>query len=195
MDCAHSPEVRQLDMSDAIAYSCNSYTAEVSLRLKAQELAEALRRAGMDSATGLVKDEEVGRIGRPRTPDELQLMALGLRGIEVTPLELLEAYRKLAMRRGKQGDGARQEIYQGLEHAVSYGTAHAANVDGMRVAGKTGTATMAPGSITHGLFVGYAPAERPEVAIVVYLGHSRGLDAAAVAQPVLAEYWRLKRKP
>jgi cell division protein FtsI/penicillin-binding protein 2 len=195
IDCSHAADVRQLDTDDAIAYSCNSFVAEVSLRLKANELAETLRQAGLDSPTGLSKDEAIGRVRRALTQEQLQLMALGLRGVEVTPLELLEAYRKLAIQRVEHCDGAIREIYQGLEHAVSYGTAHAAYIEGMSVAGKTGTATTAQGSGTHGIFVGYAPAEHPEIAIVVYLDNSRGLDAAAVGQPVLAEYWRLKKKP
>jgi cell division protein FtsI/penicillin-binding protein 2 len=195
IDCSHSNLVTQLNAEDAIAYSCNSYVAEVSLRLQPQELVEALRQAGLDSPTGLTKNEAIGRIERTHTQEEIQLMALGLRGIEVTPLELLMAYRNLALRRNEKGDGPPGEIFQGLEHAVAYGTAHASNVDGWKVAGKTGTATSAPGSHTNGLFVGYAPADNPEIAIVVYLVHSRGLDAAAVAQPVFSEYWQLKKKP
>jgi cell division protein FtsI/penicillin-binding protein 2 len=195
MDCSHSNVVTQLNAEDAIAYSCNSYVAEVSLRLEPQELAEALRRVGLDSPTGLTKNEAAGRIERTQTQEEIQLMALGLRGIEVTPLELLMAYRNLALRRNEKGDDSPREIFQGLEHAVAYGTAHAANVEGWKVAGKTGTAISTPGSPTNGLFVGYAPADDPEIAIVVYLAHSRGLDAAAVAQPVLSEYWQLTKKP
>jgi cell division protein FtsI/penicillin-binding protein 2 len=56
--------------------------------------------------------------------------------------------------------------------------AHAAWVDGMNVAGKTGTA----------FFVGYAPAETPEIAVVVFLAQGRGLDAAAIVQPVFSGF-------
>lgn len=195
MDCSHTKDLTDLDADDAIAYSCNSYVAEVTLRLDEGELLGALRKAGLDSVTGLAKSESAGQIDRPANQAQLQFTALGERGIEVTPLELLKAYRTLALHKSEKDDETPTEIYQGLEHAVSYGTAHAANVDGMKVAGKTGTATTIAGSATNGLFVGYAPADHPEIAIVVYLSHSRGLDAAAVAQPVFAEYWRLKKKP
>jgi cell division protein FtsI/penicillin-binding protein 2 len=33
LDCSHAPEVKELDAEEAIAYSCNSYLAEASLRL------------------------------------------------------------------------------------------------------------------------------------------------------------------
>jgi cell division protein FtsI/penicillin-binding protein 2 len=68
--------------------------------------------------------------------------------------------------------------------------AHAAFVDGMRIAGKTGTAGSSGGAATHGFFAGYAPASRPRVAIVVYLERGRGMDAAALARPVFAELAR-----
>ena len=195
LDCSHTTDVSQLDADDAIAYSCNSYVAEVALRMRGDELVQTLRRAGLDSPTGMLKGEAAGRVQNPANQEQLQLTALGERGIEVTPLELLEAYRKLALRRRTGSISSDEPVFEGLEHAVSYGTAHAAYVDGMRVAGKTGTATAPHNPRTHGLFVGYVPADRPEIGIVVYLPHGRGLDAAMVAHSVLAEYRRLKEKP
>jgi cell division protein FtsI/penicillin-binding protein 2 len=188
MDCSHTNDVVQLDADDAIAYSCNSYVAEVASRLDSGELLEALRRAGLDSPTGLTKDEPSGHMDRMASLEELQLAALGERGVEVTPLELLEAYRKLALRRRTETTTFSRPVLDGLEHAITYGTAHAAYVDGMKIAGKTGTATAANTAQTHGLFVGYAPADDPEIAVVVYLPRGRGLDAARVARPVFAAY-------
>lgn len=196
LDCSHTPEVNQLDADDAIAYSCNSYVAEASLRMNGSELVQALRRAGLDSLTGLVKSESAGHIDRPATQEQLQLMALGARGIEVTLLELLAAYRKLALRRSAGNFSRYEPVFEGLEHAVAYGTAHAAYVDGMKVAGKTGTAASASSSArTHGIFVGYAPADQPEIAIIVYVPQGRGLEAARIAQAILKEYLQLKKKP
>src|SRR5256884_5301691 len=57
-------------------------------------LFRSLRRRGLDSLTGLLQSESTGHIERPTNQEQLQLMALGARGIEVTPLELLAAYRK-----------------------------------------------------------------------------------------------------
>lgn len=185
MDCTHSLNVTQLNADDAIAYSCNSYFAQVVPRLGALELVQTFRRAGFDSPSGLASDEATGRIGKPVTRAELQLEALGDEGIEITPLELLEAYRKLALQRR---DGGSSPVFDGLEHSVTYGMAHAVNVDGMKVSGKTGTASSARGARTHGFFAGYAPADKPEIAVVVFIDRGRGMDAAALAQPVFAEF-------
>jgi cell division protein FtsI/penicillin-binding protein 2 len=192
MDCSHPAFVNELNAEDAIAYSCNSYFAQVSIRLSDVDLVEAFRRAGFNAPTGLVGNEAVGRIERPTDQVELQLEALGDRGIEVTPLELAEAYRKLALRKREGNIGVYGPVYEGLEQSVAYGMAHGASVGGMRIAGKTGTASSPRGARTHGFFVGYAPADKPEIVVVVLLKQGRGMDAAAVAQPVFAEYAREK---
>lgn len=190
MDCSHPISITQLTAQDAIAYSCNSYVAEVGPRLGAKEVLEVFRRAGLDSPTGLAPGEAVGRIDLPGNREQLQLEVLGDRGIEVTPLELLEAYRKLAERRRAGAQGSAAAVFAGLEESVSFGMAHAANVKSMKAAGKTGTAGSHGVSATHGFFAGYAPSDKPRVAMVVYLEHGRGMDAAALAQPVLAEIAR-----
>ncbi len=195
LDCSHTADVTQLDADDAVAYSCNSYVAEVALRLNRGELMEALRRAGLDSLTGLAKSESAGHMDRPASHQQLQLTALGARGIEVTPLELLEAYRKLALRKRSGSISPEEPVFQGLEHAITYGTAHAVYVEGMKIAGKTGTAAAANNPRTHGVFAGYAPADHPEIAIVVYVPQGRGLDAAMAAQSVLEAYGQMKKKP
>jgi penicillin-binding protein 2 len=177
---------------------------------------QALRRAGLDSPSGLVKEEASGRIEMPRDREMLQLEALGDRGIEVTALELLSAYRKLALQKrngagaaggaspaptdglnasaginagaaldgGASGTGRDAAVFAGLEESVAYGMAHAANVEGLKIAGKTGTAASRESVRTHGFFVGYAPAERPEIVVVVYLEQGNGGDAAGLARGV-----------
>jgi cell division protein FtsI/penicillin-binding protein 2 len=185
MDCAHASSIVELNAEEAIAYSCNSYFAEAATRLSGAELVQALRRAGFDSPSGLVKEEASGRIEMPRDREMLQLEALGDRGIEVTALELLGAYRKLALQKRSGGTvGADAAVFAGLEESVTYGMAHAANVDGVKSAGKTGTAASRGGARTHGFFVGYAPAEKPEIVVVVYLEQGNGGDAAGVGRSV-----------
>jgi cell division protein FtsI/penicillin-binding protein 2 len=186
MDCAHPSSIVELNAEEAIAYSCNSYFAEAATRLSGAELAQALRRAGLDSPSGLVKEEASGRIEMPRDKEMLQLEALGDRGIEVTALELLGAYRKLALQKRNGATGRDAAVFAGLEESVTYGMAHAANVDGMKIAGKTGTAASRQSARTHGFFVGYGPAEKPEIVVVIYLEQGNGGDAAGVAHTVFA---------
>ena len=196
MDCTHSPDVATLDATDAIAYSCNTYFSTVALRMTAAELSETFHRAGFTSVTGLAPSEAVGHISMSQSQANLQLQAVGDWGIQVTPLELLSAYRHLALQRLKGQNPNNQSdfalpVFQGLERAVLYGSAHAALPLGTSVAGKTGTASGVNKPGSHGFFVGYAPADKPEIVLLVYLEHGRGMDAAAVAAPVFTTYWKL----
>ncbi len=197
MDCTHSPDVATLNATDAIAYSCNTYFSTVALRMTAVDLAETFHRAGFTSLTGLASSEAIGRVSMAQSPAHLQLQALGDWGLQVTPLELLSAYRHLALQKLKGQEtennktGFATPVFQGLERAVLYGTAHAAQPMGTSAAGKTGTASGVNKPGSHGFFVGYAPADKPEIVLLVYLEHGRGMDAAAVAAPVFTTYWKL----
>jgi penicillin-binding protein 2 len=71
------------------------------------------------------------------------------------------------------------------------GTARRARVPDIVVGGKTGSAEWKKGELTHGLFVGCAPMENPEIAIAVVVekaGHG-GAVAAPVAGAVLNCYF------
>ena len=67
---------------------------------------------------------------------------------------------------------------------VEHGTGQTANVNGVTVAGKTGTAENATGN-DHSWFVGYAPAENPRVAIAVVIEDIGEAKATPIAGKVL----------
>lgn len=192
MDCSHSPAVTNLDAADAIAYSCNSYFAQVAGRLSPAQLAEALEHAGFTSPTGLTQEadsEASGRVARAGDLEHLELQALGDWGVEVTPLELVAAYRNLALHKLKNDLPVAAPVFDGLERSVQYGMARTDNGPfGITAAGKTGTAAGAATPQTHGFFLGYAPADKPEIVLVVYLEQGHGSDAAALAAAIFSAY-------
>lgn len=191
LDCSHTPDVSQLDADEAIACSCNSSVAEIAPRMSGDQPAEPLRRRGLNSLARLVGSESTGYLERLTSQAQLQLMALAARGIEVAPLELLTADRKLAPMSRRGNTSTDEAVFLGLEQAVTYGTAHAASVDGMKIAAKTGTAFAADNPRTQGIFVGYAPADEP----VVHIPQGRGGEAAMVAHSALEDYRQIKKKP
>jgi penicillin-binding protein 2 len=67
------------------------------------------------------------------------------------------------------------------------GTGRRGGVDSLHVAGKTGTAQNPHGE-DHALFVAFAPAEAPEVALVVVV-ERRG-HGGTIAAPVAHEFWQ-----
>jgi penicillin-binding protein 2 len=87
------------------------------------------------------------------------------------------------------GDGW-DVVRQALQEAVAEGTGGAARVAGVPVAGKTGTAQN-PHGRDHALFLCYAPADHPEVALAVVVengGHG-GSAAAPRAGRALRAYF------
>ncbi|MCL5264603.1 MAG: penicillin-binding transpeptidase domain-containing protein [Chloroflexi bacterium] len=60
-----------------------------------------------------------------------------------------------------------REVADMMVHAVDTGWAKGAQVSGVRVAGKTGTAEILPGETPHGWFIGFAPEDDPQVAVAV----------------------------
>jgi len=92
-------------------------------------------------------------------------------------------------------------VRQGMEGAVAYGTATGAQVEGVRVAGKTGTAQFCddikcgtPGSYDqpeHAWFTAFAPVEDPEISVIVFLydGGEGSQMSVPVAHEILEYYF------
>ncbi|HEX2090082.1 MAG TPA: penicillin-binding protein 2 [Actinomycetota bacterium] len=80
------------------------------------------------------------------------------------------------------------ELTRMMVAVVEAGTATTAQIPGVQVAGKTGTAQTVDGRNPHAWFVSFAPADAPEivVAVVVLNGGSLGSDATGgvVAAPI-----------
>ncbi len=191
LDCTHPDTKQPLDAAAALAYSCNSYFTTVALRLTPEQLYSALVNDGFNSHvwTPQIHNDAGGLVEHAQSPQQLQLQAIGEWGIKVTPLGLALAYARLAAHQPKH-DLKLAPLFAGLEESVAYGMAHAAQPDdAMKVAGKTGTAPAEEGAWTHAWFAGYAPAENPEIVVVVFLekGHG-GNEAASVAREIFAAY-------
>jgi cell division protein FtsI/penicillin-binding protein 2 len=178
MDCTHPALADPLDAVGALAYSCNYYFASVARGLRNADLVEAFTRAGLTSRTGLYQEETVGEIIPPASVEARQLLALGEANILVTPLEMVAAYRKLALQEKRL-----PVVLGGLTAAAEYGTGRLARPQGVRVAGKTGTALDRASGQAHAWFAGFAPADSPRIVLVVFLEQGTGgRDAAPVAR-------------
>ena len=189
LDCSHPDTHQPLDAATALAYSCNSYFTAMATRLSAEQLRDSLIREGFTSTTGLAPNEAVGTVAQASTREQLQLQAIGEWGVQVTPLELLRAYRSLALLAPGAGTSKSAPVFEGLEGSTQYGMARLAQPEhGVRVAGKTGTAPADEGAWTHGWFAGFAPAERPEIVLIVFLEKGRGSDAAEIAQRIFSAW-------
>jgi len=194
-DCSHPRTALPLDATAALAYSCNAFFATFAANVGADELQQTFRRVGLLSATGLLPGEATGWARVAAKTEDRQLQALGEDGIEITPIALAEAYRKLAARRKSKPapDLDTLMIYTGLESAAEYGTARLAHLPRVKVAGKTGTASAA-GKPASAWFAGFAPAENPTVVVVVFLERGAGgRDAAPIGGELLRAIFSNRR--
>ncbi len=80
-----------------------------------------------------------------------------------------------------------EQVTKAMRAVVESGSGTRAQVAGVKVAGKTGTAEVGKGKATNAWFVAFAPADKPTVALAIMIesGGIGGRVAAPAAQPVL----------
>lgn len=187
--CTH-PSAPPFDAREALAWSCNSYFAEVARTLRPGDLGQLLRPTGVLGITGLAgppERETFADFREPMNTEAAQLALLGVDGIRITPLELAFAYRWLALELAAHPESAAAQVVSaGLADSASFGMAREASHSGASVAGKTGTAEGTASTQSHGWFAGLAPADKAQVVVVVYLPAGHGADASRVAAELLA---------
>ncbi len=216
--CVHPFVASPMDLKSALAFSCNYFFVGMSVRLSSRSLAHWYNVFGFGTAVEAVgSSRNPGRVHIPDDAPGKARAALGEGTVLATPAQLLLAYSAVAnsgkvfrLHTRAHGDAKQAQPHRelklspetfadlnaGLEQCVTVGTCQAAAVPGVRVAGKTGTATALDGSrTTHAWFAGYAPAEAPEIALVVFLERGTGArDAAPLASRILGHYFALKNR-
>ncbi len=195
-------------LADAMRISCNTAFAQLGLSLGQERLREQAEAFGFGD-TGLTVPERVAPSVVPPEldPPSLAQSAIGQLDVRVTPLQMAMVAAGVAnggtvmkpyLVREVQGPDlsrlsvAQPEVYRRavpagvadelramMESVVTNGTATSAQIPGVRVAGKTGTAQHAPGAAPHAWFIGFAPADNPKVAVAVVV--ERGGDAGSEA--------------
>jgi peptidoglycan glycosyltransferase len=75
-----------------------------------------------------------------------------------------------------------------MKHVVDEGTGQAAQIPGVQIAGKTGTAQTGRNGQLDAWFISFAPAENPQVAVAVVVERTNqygGQAAAPIARDVM----------
>lgn len=194
---------------DAVQNSCNTVFIQVGMKLGKERLYKYLKGFGFGAPTGIdLPGEEAGVI-RPEEKSidlDLATMCIG-QSIAVTPIQLITAVSAIAnggnlmkphlvkeilddkgniiseiksqtIRQPISGDTARR-LSSMLEKVVLEGTGKMAQVEGYRIAGKTGTAQVpGPGGYLEGKYVasfaGFAPSDDPRIAVLVVVAEPKG---------------------
>ena len=78
-----------------------------------------------------------------------------------------------------------------MASVVARGSGRAARIDGVEVAGKTGTAQVSDEVADHTWFMGFAPADDPKIAVAVFVANGGGTGgdvSAPIARDVMQAY-------
>lgn len=177
----------QLTLERAIEQSCNCYFAALGMRIPSEEILSVAQQLGYGKKTLFhLAGEPDGILARTIPPKEKILLALGhSAGCEVSGLQLLQLISTLAtngkfISRENLFPWKKLEVLmRGMEKVVLEGTAQPALVSSYPAAGKTGTLRGITPWETRAWFVGYAPYDDPQSAIVVYCQHGTGKNNAA----------------
>ena len=222
----------RLNLKRALQYSCNIYFYELGRRLGIDKIAAFSRKIGLGTATGVDLTGEVPGIvpsrewkkkttGMPWFAGETISVSIGQGPLLVTPLQV--ALVLTAISRGQfvqphirmdRNSPAVQSFPQeplktikdGLWLSVNAsGTGRAAHIDGMEVAGKTGTVQIISRTTLEKLtsaqaakfkpnawFAGFAPMDDPRIVVAVII--ERGGDGGKVAAPIARTIFQAYRQ-
>jgi cell division protein FtsI/penicillin-binding protein 2 len=194
----------QVALEEAIALSCNVTFYQLAEKVGYERLSATALRGGLATAPGWLRP--------PADATALARMGIGEgAGIAITAEQLAAfvaaiatdgAIRKpdwtptAASNQVLAAPATLKRLRAGMRAAVVHGSARNAACRGLSVAGKTGTATYTDGTNrTYGWFAGFAPAEHPAVAIVIFEREGTGFGGAAKLGGRVFEAWMAAGRP
>ena len=203
---------------ESFAHSCNSVFAPLGVKIGADTLVDAAERYGWNGPATIPGEvpSTLPTAADIETPLEVGATAIGQFQTLATPLQMASVAQTIAMggvrsvphlsaeRKPRRVRVTSRRVARTIESlmidVVAYGTGTAAQIGGVKVAGKTGTAeledtrdsetgeTLPPDpSNTDAWFTAYAPAARPKIVVAVMLvrAGAGGATAAPAAKVVL----------
>jgi penicillin-binding protein A len=215
--CSSSQEQTLID---ALTVSCNTAFAQLGIDLgedRVREMAEAFGLDGegyeipLDVAPSGVGDIEsaaalgqtsIGQRDVRMTPLQAALVAATVAndGVQMKPfivdqvqapdLTVIDSTQPEEWREPISADVANQ-LTEMMLSVVENGSGRAARIDGVEVAGKTGTAQVSDEVADHTWFMGFAPADDPQIAVAVFVangGGTGGERSAPIARQVIEAY-------
>ncbi len=210
-----------LDLEGAIKHSCDVYFYQLGLKVGLSRMIAGGISLTMRDKSGIDLPEENQpfwpyaidyynkKYGRNWSNAETLNLAIGQGANSQTVVNMAKLYSAIAT----QGEEARPEIahlvpqrkqiynlsqeqdsvlLEGLKAVLEAGgTAGASAIQGLTLAGKTGTAQN-PGGNDHGWFVGFAPADHPKIVVAVLLEFGlHGSRAAHIASAIIGHFLKV----
>jgi peptidoglycan glycosyltransferase len=214
---ACDPSGRQ-SLIEALTISCNTAFAQLGIDLgedRVREMAEAFGIDGEGMEIPLTVDGST--IGEIQNDAELGVSSIGQQDVQLTPLQaamiasavaddgtlmrpyLVDQVRAPDLSVIDQTDpeelsqpvsaDVADQLTEMMTSVVENGSGRRARIPGVTVAGKTGTAENA--GPDHNWFIGFAPADDPQIAVAVFVANGGGTGgdvSAPIARDVMQAY-------
>lgn len=200
----------------ALAVSCNTPFAKLAMEFGVDALREQAEAFGFGRDLKIPMRATPSRFGDPSGDPQVALTAIGQFDVRVTPLQMamvsaavandgvLMTPYLVATQRGADlrvtysatgeefsrpiSPSTAATMTEMMVNVVDEGTGWPAQIPGVKVAGKTGTAETGTENDQHAWFTAFAPADDPQIAVAVLVenGGSLGSEAtgAKVAAPI-----------
>ncbi|OQB71909.1 MAG: Stage V sporulation protein D [candidate division TA06 bacterium ADurb.Bin131] len=207
-----------VDINMALPFSCNIFFGTVGSKLGTEKILEYAGLFDFGKPTGIdLPGEKSGNLPSSYQSGGAINLAIGQGALAVTPIQLCvmissianggNLWRPYLVKKIQSPDGKIIKEFQpvvkktifisdetltilrrGLRNVVKFGTGAGANIPGIEISGKTGTAQIAQrelGLPTRGAFACYAPSDSPNIAMVVFLDEGSSGQAARIAGSII----------
>ncbi|KQS09882.1 cell division protein FtsI [Curtobacterium sp. Leaf183] len=198
----------------AIQYSCNIPFAELGQKLGYSTIKAMADKYGFGDAIDVPMKATASQYPDVDSTAQLMLSSFGQASVRVSPLQMamvsagianggsvmqpslidsittsdLKTVESFTPKQYSDplSSSESSDLTEAMQSVVSAGTGTNAKIDGVDVAGKTGTAEGGTGDPYTLWFTGFAPAKDPEVAVAVVVGNGGGLGQSGVGNSVAA---------
>ena len=200
---------------DALTISCNTAFAQLGIDLGQDRVREMAEAFGMDgerfempldvagSSMGAIENEaqlgqsSIGQFDVAMTPMQAAMIAAAVANdgtlmrpylvdsVQAPDLSVIDQTEPEEMSEPISAEVADQ-LTEMMTSVVAEGSGRRARIDGVQVAGKTGTAENA--GADHNWFIGFAPADEPSIAVAVFVANGGGTGgdvSAPIARQVI----------
>jgi penicillin-binding protein A len=204
----------QVTIALAIQDSCNIPFAELGEKLGYKKIKAMADKYGYGSSIDVPQSSTASQFPQPDSTAQLMLQSFGQGNDRVSPLQiamttagvanggtvmqptLIDSIQTSDLKTVQSfspktysspiSSSEADDLTTAMESVVNSGTGTNARIDGVDVAGKTGTAENGTGDPYTLWFTGFAPAKDPQVAVAVVVGNGGGLGQSGVGNTVAA---------
>jgi len=210
----------EVSLTDALVVSCNPAFGEIGLELGGEVLQDQAARFGFGDVVNIPMRVTPSSVPSDMNPPQTAQAAIGQYDVRVTPMQMamvaagvgnqgrvmqpylvqsvigsdlsvIESAEPTELSEAVPSDIAAQ-LRDMMVDVVERGTGTAAQIPGVDVAGKTGTAEHGDEGKAHSWFIAFAPADDPEIAVAVVVedgavagSEDRSSKAAPIARAMM----------